>query len=922
MNKIRKVCRGSGRALALIFAASVVWLLFDMAALKFSFGESNTKVLQEETARKERGRERVWRNPENGLGRWSREEPETSPPFPGQGGRPSRDSEDAGQGAEGRGQRLSLGATPAQAAPGKVPGLRERLPLKRRRPPAQPFSHPPGKNVSGAGATSNPRQTKPALARRDWEPHSAAAGERAPVNLTLPNRVPPKMPAQRTAGRMGVLLHVEFTDKGALVGLKLGVPDGSKPEGSPGLLSANRTGGIVRMVEAPEVTGRWGLPPGKLHTSTAEKKEVSLNKIALGNLPSREDAKIDPAKDALSENQQVFITKEQVQVVFPTIQHLQASTKGFRLMGKNIQLTGEKSSNKLKAVNATQVDGLIKAMTTEGILARGKLGKVDKVHLADEQFHKSNQSNMDFTENSRLHKVLTLDKTLTPRDSRAPGQFGRPAEVPGEKEEEAKRRWNEGNFNVYLSDLIPVDRAIDDTRPAGCSDLLVHNDLPTTSIIMCFVDEVWSTLLRSVHSILNRSPTQLIKEVILVDDFSTRAYLKDKLDKYMAQFPKVRILHLKERHGLIRARLAGAEIAKGDVLTFLDSHVECNVGWLEPLLDRIHLNRKKVACPVIEVISDKDMSYMTVDSFQRGVFTWPMNFGWKPIPSDVIEKNKIKESDIIKCPVMAGGLFSIDKKYFFELGTYDPGLDVWGGENMEISFKVWMCGGEIEIIPCSRVGHIFRNDNPYSFPKDRLTTVERNLARVAEVWLDEYKDLFYGHGYHLIQKNLEIGDLTQQKKLREQLQCKNFKWYLENVYPDLEAPLVKANGLIINIALDKCITVNQSSLTFETCDINNKNQKFNYTWLRLIQHEDSCVALIDAEGTLGLHPCDKRNNSQKWLHKSLVAFHPELMDHIVLEHLSRATCLEVDQYQKVLRANICFSNNNHQKWQFENYYAD
>lgn len=56
-----------------------------------------------------------------------------------------------------------------------------------------------------------------------------------------------------------------------------------------------------------------------------------------------------------------------------------------------------------------------------------------------------------------------------------------------------------------------------------------------------------------------------------------------------------------------------------------------------------------------------------------------------------------------------------------------------------------------------------------------------------------------------------------------------------------------------------------------------ENQKFNYTWLRLIQHEDSCLTLIDAEGTLGLHPCDKRNNSQKWLHKSLVAFHPELV---------------------------------------------
>ena len=43
---------------------------------------------------------------------------------------------------------------------------------------------------------------------------------------------------------------------------------------------------------------------------------------------------------------------------------------------------------------------------------------------------------------------------------------------------------------------------------------------------------------------------------------------------------------------------------------------------------------------------------------------------------------------LFRSPTMAGGLLAANREYFFEVGGYDAEMDIWGGENLEISFRV------------------------------------------------------------------------------------------------------------------------------------------------------------------------------------------------------------------------------------------
>ncbi|KAI5625174.1 polypeptide N-acetylgalactosaminyltransferase-like 6, partial [Silurus asotus] len=400
-------------------------------------------------------------------------------------------------------------------------------------------------------------------------------------------------------------------------------------------------------------------------------------------------------------------------------------------------------------------------------------------------------------------------------------------------------------------------------------------------------------------------------------------HLGIRLEQYMSRFPKVRIVRTKKREGLIRTRLLGASVAKGEVLTFLDSHCEANINWLPPLLDQIAQNSKTIVCPMIDVIDHNHFGYEAqAGDAMRGAFDWEMYYKRIPIPSELQGPDT---SDPYESPVMAGGLFAVNRQWFWELGGYDTGLEIWGGEQYEISFKVWMCGGSMYDVPCSRVGHIYRKYVPYKVPSG--TSLARNLKRVAETWMDEYTEYIYQRRPEY--RHLSTGDLTAQKELRKHLKCKDFKWYMNTVawdlpkyYPPVE-PLPAAWGEIRNAASGLCIDTKHGStgteLRLDSCLKEGAErtwaheQIFTFGWREDIRPGDPlhtrklCFDAISQSSPATLYDCHGMRGNQHWSYRRDKS----------LYHPVSSGCMDCSPTDKRIFMNKCDPESSTQQWLFQ-----
>jgi len=401
-------------------------------------------------------------------------------------------------------------------------------------------------------------------------------------------------------------------------------------------------------------------------------------------------------------------------------------------------------------------------------------------------------------------------------EEEGPGERGEPHHVEPELSDQVDEAVDLYGMNMVASNQISLDRSIPDTRMAECKNWHYPSNLPKASVVIVFHNEGRSTLMRTVHSVINRSPNTFLEEVLLVDDFSDRKDLGKGLENYIRIFRgMVRLIRNTEREGLIRSRSRGAQEAKGVVVVFLDAHCEVNKNWLPPLLAPIYRNYTTMTVPIIDGVDHETFEYKPVyqgENHFRGIFEWGMLYKESELPDK--EKNKREHnSEPYPSPTHAGGLFAINREYFLSLGGYDPGLLVWGAENFELSFKIWQCGGSILWVPCSRVGHVYRAFMPYGFgkltEKAKGPIITINYKRVVETWMDpEYKEFFYTR--EPTARYADMGNISSQLALKKNLECKSFDWFIKNIAYDMleQYPKLPKNveeGSLMNEGMKACL---------------------------------------------------------------------------------------------------------------------
>uniref|UniRef100_A0A3B4AXN7 Glycosyltransferase 2-like domain-containing protein n=1 Tax=Periophthalmus magnuspinnatus TaxID=409849 RepID=A0A3B4AXN7_9GOBI len=249
-----------------------------------------------------------------------------------------------------------------------------------------------------------------------------------------------------------------------------------------------------------------------------------------------------------------------------------------------------------------------------------------------------------------------------------------------EEQKEAQALFELYGYNVFLSDRLPLDRGLPDTREKGCLTKTYPKDLPSIGVVLIYLNEALSILKRAIRSIVNRTPKHLLKEIIMVDDNSSNGGFITKTQHLKC----TRLGRIVSVRGLAFARASGWRAATADVVAILDAHIEVHELWAEPLLTQIKKDRTVIASPVFDRVNFDDLKVIQYLPASHA-FDWAL---WCMYESFTPEYYELKDSSLPGKSPSVMGIFVADRQFLGEIGVLDEGMKVYGGENVELGIRV------------------------------------------------------------------------------------------------------------------------------------------------------------------------------------------------------------------------------------------
>lgn len=204
-------------------------------------------------------------------------------------------------------------------------------------------------------------------------------------------------------------------------------------------------------------------------------------------------------------------------------------------------------------------------------------------------------------------------------------------------------------------------------------------------------------------------------EVIVVDDGSEDG-APQRVATQFGDDARVRVI-TGPGEGIARARNAGASLAQGDIIVFLDGHCHVPRGWLAPLVAAFDDPAVGLAGPAFSSIRAPRIKAcgITWNGPDLGN-VWLPALGSGPVPFHI------------------GACQAVRASTFRAIGGFDPGMTRWGSEDIEICLRMWLMGHVVQAVPDSLVYHLFRDAHPYEVTPD---LVHYNHLRLALLHFDE-----------------------------------------------------------------------------------------------------------------------------------------------------------------------------------------